>query len=164
MLVTTRSGAREKVRFDKITDRIEKLTFGLDENFVDVSEITQKTVRGLYDGITTEELDNLSAEVAAYMATVHPDYSILAGRIAVSNLHRSTSESFLEVTKSLYHFINKATGKETPLINKEYYDFVCENIDRIQSEIDYQKDFLFDYFRFEIKAEFFCFFLFKINL
>lgn len=149
MLVTTRSGKREPVQFDKITHRISQLTYGLDSNYVDSIQVAKRTINGLFDGITTEELDNLSAEVSAYMTSLHPDYARLAGRIAVANLHRSTSDSFIETIDKLYKFKNEFTGEVTPLVSKEFYEFAAEHKNRIEAEIAYSRDFEFDYFGFK---------------
>ncbi len=149
MFVTTRSGKREPVQFDKITHRISQLTYNLDSNYVDAIQIAKRTINGLFDGITTDELDNLSAEVSAYMTSVHPDYARLAGRIAVANLHRSTSDSFIETIDKLYKFKNEYTGEVTPLVSKEFYEFAVEHKNRIESEIAYSRDFEFDYFGFK---------------
>ena len=148
MFVITRSAKREPVQFDKITHRISQLTYGLDKN-VDSMQIAKRTINGLFDGITTEELDNLSAEVSAYMTSVHPDYARLAGRIAVANLHRQTSDSFLETFEKLYHFKNEFSGEKQPLISEEIMAFAREHRDRISSEIAYSRDFEFDYFGFK---------------
>lgn len=149
MFVQTRSGAREPVKFDKITLRIQKLTYGLNMNFVDAAEVAKKTIQGLFDGITTVELDNLSAEVAAYMASTHPDYSVLAARIAVSNLHRNTSDSFVEAMSALYHYEDPKTGEKKNLISDELYNTAVEHADRIATEIAYSRDFEYDYFGFK---------------
>jgi ribonucleoside-diphosphate reductase alpha chain len=149
MFVTTRSGKREPVQFDKITHRISQLTYGLDPKYVDAIQIAKRTINGLFDGITTEELDNLSAEVSAYMTSVHPDYARLAGRIAVANLHRQTSDSFLETVEKLYSFKNEFTGEHQPLVAQEFYDYAREHKDRISTEIAYSRDFEFDYFGFK---------------
>jgi len=138
MFVTTRSGKKEAVQFDKITHRINKLTYGLDTFFVDAVEVAMKTIQGLFDGITTIELDNLSAEVAAYMSSVHPDYSKLASRIAMSNLHRSTSDSFVETCESL-----------TVSLKPEIIELAKKHQDRIDAEIAYSRDFEYDYFGFK---------------
>ncbi len=148
MFVITRSGKREPVQFDKITHRISQLTYGLDP-LVDSMQIAKRTINGLFDGITTEELDNLSAEVSAYMTSVHPDYARLAGRIAVANLHRSTSDSFMETLETLYNFKNEYTGETQPLISEELINFAREFKDRISVEIAYSRDFEFDYFGFK---------------
>ena len=148
MFVSTRSGKREPVQFDKITHRISQLTYGL-ESHVDAMQIAKRTINGLFDGITTEELDNLSAEVSAYMTSVHPDYARLAGRIAVANLHRSTSDSFMETFEQLHGFKNEYTGEKQPLISEEIFAFAREYKDRISQEIAYSRDFEFDYFGFK---------------
>lgn len=149
MFVQTRSGKREPVQFDKITHRISQLTYGLDAKYVDSMTVAQRTINGLFDGISTEQLDNLSAEVSAYMTSVHPDYARLAGRIAVANLHRSTSDSFFETMEILYNFKNEYTGEKQPLISKEFYEYCREYKDRISTEIAYSRDFEFDYFGFK---------------
>ena len=149
MFVTTRSGQKEAVQFDKITHRIQKLTYGLDTIFIDPIEITQKTIQGIFDGITTEELDNLSAEIAAYMSGSHPDYSKLAARIAMSNLHRKTSDSFLETMRMLYSYTCPKTKEVTPLIDEKIMELAVEHNDRINAEIAYSRDFEYDYFGFK---------------
>jgi ribonucleoside-diphosphate reductase alpha chain len=149
MFVTTRSGKREPVQFDKITHRISQLTYNLDPKYVDAIQVAKRTINGLFDGITTEELDNLSAEVSAYMTSVHPDYARLAGRIAVANLHRSTSDSFMETFEQLYGYKNEFTGEHQPLISEEIFGFANQHKDRIMKEIAYSRDFEFDYFGFK---------------
>lgn len=149
MFVMTRSGKREPVQFDKITHRISQLTYGLDSTYVDAIQVAKRTINGLFDGITTDELDNLSAEVSAYMTSVHPDYARLAGRIAVANLHRSTSDSFMETFDTLYNYQNEFTKEKQPLISEEIYNFAREYKDRISAEIAYSRDFEFDYFGFK---------------
>lgn len=149
MFVTTRSGKREPVQFDKITHRISQLTYGLDPDYVDPMQIAKRTIQGLFDGITTEELDNLSAEVSAYMTSLHPDYARLAGRIAVANLHRSTSDSFIDSMGVLMDYVNQYTKENTPLVTPEFFEFAKKNRDRIEAEIAYSRDFEFDYFGFK---------------
>ena len=105
MLVVKRDGRRESVKFDKITARIEKLCTGLNMRYVSPVEIAKKVIMGIYDGVTTIELDNLAAEISATMATTHPDYAILAARIAISNLHKVTSKSFSNTMKRLYTYV-----------------------------------------------------------
>jgi ribonucleoside-diphosphate reductase alpha chain len=149
MLVTTRSGKKEPVQFDKITHRIAQLTYNLDPKYVDAIQVAKRTINGLFDGITTDELDNLSAEVSAYMTSVHPDYARLAGRIAVANLHRQTSDSFMETFDALYGYENEYTKEKQPLLSDEIYAFAREYKDRISAEIAYSRDFEFDYFGFK---------------
>ena len=149
MFVGTRSGKREPVQFDKITHRISQLTYGLDPKYVDAMQVAKRTINGLFDGITTEELDNLSAEVSAYMTSVHPDYARLAGRIAVANLHRSTSDSFQETFDTLFNYKNEFNKEHQPLISEDIYHFAREHKDRISTEIAYSRDFEFDYFGYK---------------
>ncbi len=149
MFVTTRSGKREPVQFDKITHRISQLVYGLDQDHVDAMQVAKRTIQGLFDGITTEELDNLSAEVSAYMTSVHPDYARLAGRIAVANLHRSTRDSFTETLGVLFNYENAFTKEKSPLISPELYEFAQTHKDRIEGEIAYSRDYEFDYFGYK---------------
>ncbi|MDD0852855.1 ribonucleoside-diphosphate reductase subunit alpha [Halobacteriovorax sp. GB3] len=149
MYVLTRSGEREPIKFDKITDRIEGLCFDLDRNFVDPTLITQKVVEGIYDGITTQELDKLAGETAAYLSTKHPDYSKLAGRIAVSNLHKETKGCFSENIKSMYNYVNEKTGEHSPLVSKELYEVVMANAELLDKHVDDKRDFNYDYFGFK---------------
>ncbi|MCO4753597.1 MAG: ribonucleoside-diphosphate reductase subunit alpha [Bacteriovoracaceae bacterium] len=149
MFVTTRSGKKENVQFDKITHRIQRLTYGLNIAHVDAIEVSKRTIQGIFDGISTVELDNLSAEVAAYMTSIHPDYSKLAARISMSNLHRNTKESFLETMGLLYNHIDKKTGEKTALISDKLYANAQEFKARIETEIAYSRDFEYDYFGFK---------------
>lgn len=104
--VLNRHGEKMNLCLIRIKERIEKLAFGLDRTFVNIDLIIQKVVSGMYEGITTSHLDELSAETAAYLTLVHPDYSLLAARIAVSNLHKETSDSFIETITKLYGYID----------------------------------------------------------
>ncbi|KAG2176605.1 hypothetical protein INT44_007269 [Umbelopsis vinacea] len=149
MFVYKRDGRRERVAFDKITARINKLCYGLDMNFVDPVAITQKVISGVYQGVTTVELDNLAAETAAYMTTKHPDYAILAARIAISNLHKETTKQFSQVVDDLYNYINPKTDKPGPMISDEVYKIVQANAERLNSAIIYDRDFSYNYFGFK---------------
>jgi ribonucleoside-diphosphate reductase alpha chain len=149
MLVTKRNGTTETVRIEKITARIEKLCYGLDMNHVDVFQITQRVIQGMYDKITTVELDNLAAETAASMTTRHPDYAVLAARIAISNLHKETSKSFSSTVKRLYNYTDPKTGENAALISKEVYEVVRNNAALLDSAIIYDRDFNYDYFGFK---------------
>ena len=149
MYVLKRNGQRESVRFDKITTRLDKLCFGLDTRFVDPVQVTQKVVNSIHDGITTVELDNHAAETAASMATRHPDYAILAARIAISNLQKETSESFANTMKRLYEYVSPTTDKHAPLISREFYDLVRKNAKKLDDAVNYRRDFEFDYFGFK---------------
>ncbi|KAJ7367345.1 ribonucleotide reductase alpha subunit [Mycena albidolilacea] len=147
--VYKRGKRKEKVFFDKITTRIEKLIYGLDQNYVNPIEVTQKVVAGVYNGITTMELDNLAAETAAYLTTRHPDYAILAARIAISNLHKETKKSFSQVISDLYHFVDPKTRRAASLIAKDTYDVVMANAATLDAAIIYNRDFNYNYFGFK---------------
>ena len=118
MFVVKRDGHKEPVMFDKITARIKKLCYGLNP-LVDPVRVSMRVIEGLYDGVTTSELDNLAAEIAATMTTTHPDYAQLAARISVSNLHKNTKKSFSETMDDLYNYVNPRTGKKAPLLSDQ---------------------------------------------
>ena len=149
MQVVKRSGKREDVSFDKITARIKKLCYSLDQKYVDHIEISKKVIQGLYDGVTTTELDNLAAETAASMAAMHPDYAILAARIAVSNLHKNTNKSFSQTMKALYNYIDPKTGESAGLIAEDIQKLIWKNRDVLDSAIIYDRDYDFDFFGFK---------------
>lgn len=149
MLVLKRDGHRESVKFDKITARIEKLCYGLDPKFVNPVELAMKVINGLYDGVSTQELDNLAAEIAATMTTRHPDFAKLAARIAVSNLHKVTSKSFSNTMKRLYTYVDPKTGENAPLISKETWKVIKEHAAELDEAILYDRDFGYDYFGFK---------------
>jgi len=149
MLVLKRDGRRESVKFDKITARIEKLCYGLDPKFVNPVEVAMKVINGLYDGVSTQELDNLAAEIAASMTTKHPDFAKLAARIAVSNLHKVTSKSFSNTMKRLYTYVDPKTGENAPLISKETWKVIKEHAAALDEAILYDRDFSYDYFGFK---------------
>ena len=148
MYVVKRDGHREPMMFDKITARVRKLCYGLNE-LVDPVKVAMRVIEGLYDGVTTSELDNLAAEIAATMTTMHPDYARLAARISVSNLHKNTKKSFSEVMHDLYTYINPRTGKKAPLIADDVYKVIEENKELLDSTIIYNRDFGYDYFGFK---------------
>jgi len=148
MFVVKRDGHKEPVMFDKITARVRKLCYGL-SNHVDPVKVAMRVIDGLYDGVTTSELDNLAAETAATMTTAHPDYAKLAARISVSNLHKNTKKTFSEVVEDLYTYVNPRNGKKAPMISDEVYQVIQENKDRLDSTIIYNRDFGYDYFGFK---------------
>lgn len=148
MYVVKRDGHKEPVMFDKITDRIKKLCYGLNER-VDAVKVAMRVIEGLYDGVTTSELDNLAAETAASMTISHPDYAQLAARIAVSNLHKNTNKSFSETMNEMYHYINPRTNQEAPLLSEEVHNVIQENAEFLNSHIIYNRDFNYDYFGFK---------------
>jgi ribonucleoside-diphosphate reductase alpha chain len=149
MLVLKRDGRRESVKFDKITSRIERLCYALDMNYVDATSVAKRVIDGLYDGVTTEELDHLAAETSASMTTKHPDYATLAARIAVSNLHKKTSKSFANTMKRLYTYIDAKTGENASMISNEVYEFIRKNASILDSAIIYDRDYGYDYFGFK---------------
>lgn len=149
MFVYKRDGRKEPVQFDKITARVSRLCYGLDPRHIDAVKITQRIISGVYEGVTTVELDNLAAETCAYMTTIHPDYATLAARIAISNLHKQTTKQFSQVVEDLYRWVNPKTGIHSPMISDEVYDIVMENKDTLNSAIVYDRDFQFNYFGFK---------------
>ena len=148
MYVVKRDGRKQPIMFDKITARIRKLCYGLNP-LVDPLKVTMRVIEGLYDGVTTSELDNLAAEIAATLTTAHPDYAILAARIAVSNLHKNTKKIFSEVMDDLYNYINPRTDKKAPLLSDEVHKVISENKELLDSTIIYNRDFGYDYFGFK---------------
>ncbi|HHC80605.1 MAG TPA: ribonucleoside-diphosphate reductase subunit alpha [Flavobacteriia bacterium] len=148
MYVVKRDGKREPVMFDKITARVRKMCYGLN-NLVDPVKVAMRVIEGLYDGVTTSELDNLAAEIAATMTVQHPDYAKLAARISVSNLHKNTKKSFSEVMTDLYTYVNPRTGKKGPMIADDVYNIIMDNAEKLDSTIIYNRDFGYDYFGFK---------------
>ena len=148
MHVIKRNGKKETIKFDKVTARIEKLSYSLSP-LVNAIDVAKKVIEGIYDGVPTTELDNLAAETAASLATKHPDYAILASRIAVSNLHKNTIKSFSETMKKLYLYIDKSNGKKSPLIADDVWQVIEDNAEVLDSTIIYDRDFSFDYFGFK---------------
>ncbi len=149
MLVIKRDGRKESVKFDKITARIEKLSYGLNTKYVKTIEIAKKVIDGLYDGVSTQELDELAAETAATLTTKHPDYATLAARISISNLHKTTSKSFSNTIKRLYTYTNQKTQENASLISKDVYGIINKNAAILDSSIIYDRDFNYDYFGFK---------------
>jgi ribonucleoside-diphosphate reductase subunit M1 len=149
MNVIKRDGRRVPVQFDKISSRLEKLAYGLDTKHVHPSAITQKIISGVYDGVTTVELDNLAAETAAYMTTIHPDYATLAARVAISNLQKQTTKKFSEVVDKLYTYINPKNNRHSPMISTETWEIVQKNADVLDDAIHYDRDFSYNYFGFK---------------
>lgn len=135
--------------FDKITARINKLSYGLDHNYIKPLDIAKKVIQGMYDGVTTTILDNLAAETCASMTTVHPDYAILAARIAVSNLHKNTKKSFSAVVEDLHRYIDPKTGENASLIAEDVYDIIKANEDKLNSALIYSRDYHYDFFGFK---------------
>lgn len=149
MFVIKRDGRKQEVKFDKITARIQKLCYGLDSVYVDPVLVAAKVIEGMYDGVTTSELDSLAAEVAAMLTTRHPDYALLAARIAISNLQKNTNKSFSQTIRALFHYEDPKTGKQAPLISEGVYQIVQEHAEELDAAIIYDRDFGYDYFGFK---------------
>jgi ribonucleoside-diphosphate reductase alpha chain len=149
MFVLKRDGTRESVKFDKITARIQKLSYGLEPTHVDPILVAKKVIDGVYDGVTTSELDNLAAETAASLTVRHPDYAQLASRIAVSNLHKNTIKSFSKTVDALHKYIDPKNGLRAALIADDVHEIVMENAHTLDSCIIYDRDFGYDYFGFK---------------
>ena len=148
MYVLKRDGRREPVQFDKITARIKKLCYGL-HDAVDPTKVAMRVIEGVYDGVTTTELDNLAAEVAATNAVTHPDYAQLASRIAVSNLHKATKKSFTDTMKDLHEYVDPITGENASLIAEDVWEIIQKNAELLDSSIIYDRDFSYDFFGFK---------------
>ncbi|HCC63847.1 MAG TPA: ribonucleoside-diphosphate reductase subunit alpha, partial [Flavobacteriales bacterium] len=148
MYVLKRDGRREPVQFDKITARIKKLCYGL-HAAVDPTKVAMRVIEGVYDGVTTTELDNLAAEVAATNAVTHPDYAQLASRIAVSNLHKATKKSFTETMEDLHNYVDPVTGENASLIADDVWEIIQKNAELLDSSIIYDRDFNYDFFGFK---------------
>jgi ribonucleoside-diphosphate reductase alpha chain len=149
MQVLKRNNKKESVKFDKITARIEKLCYSLDRRFVSSIDVAKKVIEGLFDGVTTTELDNLAAETAASLTVKHPDYALLASRIAVSNLHKNTIKSFSETMRLLFEYTDVKSGKYLPLIADDVWEIIEKNAELLDSTIIYDRDYGFDYFGFK---------------
>lgn len=149
MFVLKRDGRKESVKFDKVTARIQKLCYGLAPELVDSFAVAQKVIEGIYDGVTTSELDNLAAEIAASLTTKHPDYALLASRIAISNLHKNTKKSFSETMQDLYDYVDPRTGHRAQLLADDIIEIIKENAELLDSTIIYDRDFGYDYFGFK---------------
>ena len=148
MYVFKRDGRKESVKFDKITARIKKLCYGLNPA-VDPVRIAMRVIEGVYDGVKTYELDNLAAEVAATNTVLHPDYALLASRIAVSNLHKNTEKSFSNTVEALYNYKDPKTGERASLIAADVCEIIQEHREVLDSTIIYDRDFNYDYFGFK---------------
>ena len=148
MYVVKRDGRRESVKFDKVTSRIQKLCYGLDP-IVDPIKVAMKVIEGIYDGVTTSQLDNLAAEISGSFTTVHPDYALLASRIAVSNLHKFTKKSFSETMTALYNYVDPKSGQPAGLLAPDVYQIIQTNAEILDSTIIYDRDYGYDYFGFK---------------
>jgi len=148
MYIVKRDGRKEEVKFDNITKRIRALCEGLDGKFVDPVPITQKVIEGFFNGISTQEIDTLAAETCAYMSQRHPDFSILAARIAISNVHKSTADSFSATVRALHEYHDEQ-GRPAKLIADDVFKFVESNAEKLDNAVDYKNDYDYDYFGFK---------------
>ncbi|KIC74554.1 Ribonucleoside-diphosphate reductase large subunit [Neochlamydia sp. TUME1] len=149
MFVIKRDGRKEAMKFDKITARLQKLCYALDAKHINPVLVARRVIEGVFDGVTTSELDNLAAEVAATLTANHPDYAILAARISISNLHKNTNKSFSETIKALYLYVDPKSGKHAPLIAEDVYEIIQQHAELLDSTLIYDRDFLYDYFGFK---------------
>ena len=149
MEVVKRDGSRERVKLDKILSRVKKQCYGLNMDYIEPMEIAKKVIHGLYDGITSVELDVLAAETSAALTPTHPDYSILASRICVTSLHKRTPKSFTQVIEQLYNYVDPKTGMNAPMIADDVYQIIMDNSKDIDSQIITDRDLDYDYFGFK---------------
>jgi ribonucleoside-diphosphate reductase alpha chain len=149
MYVIKRDGRKQEVKFDKVTARIQKLCYGLDPQHIDPTLVALKVIEGIYDGVFTSELDNLAAEVSATLTARHPDYSLLAARIAISNLQKNTNKSFSKTMEALYHYVDKKSGRHAPLVAEETYLIAKKHADSLDAALIYDRDFGYDFFGFK---------------
>ncbi len=148
MYVIKRDGRKEAVKFDKVTARIKKLCYGLNP-MVSPETVAMKVIEGIYDGVSTSELDSLAAEVAATNTIQHPDYALLASRITVSNLHKNTEKSFSKTMEKLYNYVDPKTGENASLLAEDVYQIIQDNSEMLDSTIIYDRDFRYDFFGFK---------------
>lgn len=148
--VTKRNGKKEPIMLDKILDRINQQTYLLDSKYIAPFEIAQKVIEGIFPDIETRVLDNLAMETSASLTTKHPDYSILAARLAITSLHKDTKKSFSETMRDLYNYIDPKTKRHSPVIDKKFLDLVLANSDKLDSAIVHSRDHLFDYFGYKV--------------
>lgn len=149
MKVTKRNGKKEPVMLDKIVDRITQQTYGLDRKWISPFDVAQKVIAGVAPDIKTSVLDQLAVETAASLTTKHPDYSVLAARIAITALHKETKKSFSETVEDLYKYVNPKTGKKSPIVSESFYKIVRKYADELDSAIVHSRDHNFDYFGFK---------------
>ena len=141
MFVKKRDGRLEKVSFDKITTRIDKLINNDERKYVSAEIVAQKTIVSIYPNITTEELDIASADICVNLCTTHYLYTSLAGRILVSNLHKKTLNTFVEKQELIQSKLN--------FLNEKWIKWLQENRKEINEMVHYSRDYLFDYFGFK---------------
>ncbi len=147
--VTKRNGKKEPLMLDKILDRINQQTYGLDTKWIVPFEIAQKVIEGITPDIKTYVLDQLAMETAAALTTKHPDYAVLAARLAITNLHKETKKSFSETIEDLYKYVDPKTGRPAPIVSEKFHTIVMKHADELDSSIVHSRDHNFDYFGFK---------------
>jgi ribonucleoside-diphosphate reductase alpha chain len=148
--VTKRNGKKEPVMLDKILERINQQTYGLESKWIQPFEVAQKVIEGITPDIQTRVLDQLAMETAASLTTRHPDYAVLAARIAITSLHKETKKSFSETVKDLYNYTDPKTGKFSPVVSESFYNLVMKHADQLDSAIVHSRDHNFDYFGYKV--------------
>ena len=150
MRVIKRNGQSEEISFDKVLKRIRVLCNGL--GAVDPDVLAQKVCSKIYNGVSTSELDELAAQICSSMICEHPDFGALASRIIISNMQKNTTPSFSEAVTKLYFNgfgTDTRVTEHNPVVSKALYDVVIENQAKLNSYIDYSRDFNLDYFGFK---------------
>lgn len=147
--VTKRNNKKEPLMLDKIVDRITQQTYGLDQKWIVPFDVAQKVIAGVTPDIKTSILDQLAVETAATLTTKHPDYSVLAARLAITALHKETKKSFSETVKDLYNYLNPKTNKKSPIVSESFYNIVKKNSEELDSAIVHSRDHNFDYFGYK---------------
>ena len=140
MQIVKRDGRREPIDFDRMVDFVSRYAYQLDTDYINPNQVAKRAFEGAFDGITIVDLIQLTVETAASMTSKHPDYGLLAGRLAVSELHVNTSDSFSNTVEKMYYYKNPKTGENAPMISREIYDIVKKNAIDLDNSIDYSKD------------------------
>lgn len=151
--VVKRNGTTVPVNFEKVLNRIEKQSYKLDMDYIQPFEVAKKVLMGIYDGVTTRELDVLATETAAALTSIHPDYAKLAARLAVSALHKDTEKSFSKTVTKLHSYINPETNLPAPLVSDEFNEIVQKNASVLDAAVIHSRDLDFDYFGYKTMAK-----------
>jgi ribonucleoside-diphosphate reductase alpha chain len=149
MQIVKRDGRREPIDFDRMVDFVSRYAYQLDTDYINPNQVAKRAFEGAFDGITIVDLIQLTVETAASMTSKHPDYGLLAGRLAVSELHVNTSDSFSNTVEKMYYYKNPKTGENAPMISREIYDIVKKNAIDLDNSLDYSKDYSYDYFGYK---------------
>ena len=148
--VTKRNGKKEPLMLDKILERINQQTYGLDPKWIVSFDVAQKVIEGITPDIETRILDNLAMETAASLTVKHPDYAILAARLAITSLHKETKKSFSDTVKDLYNYVDPNTRKHSPVVSQDFFKIVQKHSDELDSAIVHSRDHNFDYFGYKV--------------